>query len=338
MHGPRRTMLALVAGTVVVLASPGVAGAGDGGRGGDGGHSGGGGSRVIASGLAGGSGSTIGPDGALYVTEPIDGEVSRVDRRTGHVKVVADCLPPRVVPGVGGAMDVAFLRKTMYVLVSVVGEDVGGDAVVGLYRVDGRDDCTVVADIGEWSTDNPPPPDIKIFVPSGVQYALQPYGRGFLVTDGHHNRVLKVTPNGRVREVLQLGNVVPTGLDRRHGKVVLALAGPVPHLPEDGQVVAFRPHRPDPRLIASGGRLLVDVEFGRRGLYALAQGVFPEGEPDGTPARPDTGRLLRVDDGGFDVVAKRLDRPTSMEIVRGKAYVVTYDGEVWRIDLSRHHR
>ena len=167
---------------------------------------------------------------------------------------------------------------------------------------------------------------------------MRPTRHGFLVTDGHHNRVLRVTPKGHVREVLQLGNVVPTGLDRRDGKIVLALAGAVPYLPEDGQVVAFRSHRPDPRLIASGGRLLVDVEFGHRGLYALAQGVFPEAEPDGTPALPDTGRLLRADDGGFDVVAKGLDRPTSVEIVRDKAYVVTYDGEVWRIDLSRHHR
>ena len=36
-------------------------------------------------------------------------------------------------------------------------------------------------------------------------------------------------------------------------------------------------------------------------------------------------------DGGFDVVADGLDRPTSMEVVDGNAYVVTYDGEVWRI-------
>ena len=35
------------------------------------------------------------------------------------------------------------------------------------------------------------------FVPTGVQYALEPYRGGFLVTDGHHNRVLRVAPRRR---------------------------------------------------------------------------------------------------------------------------------------------
>ena len=36
------------------------------------------------------------------------------------------------------------------------------------------------------------------------------------------------------------------------------------------------------------------------------------------------------------MVAGGLDRPTSMELVDGNAYVVTYDGEVWRVDLADH--
>jgi hypothetical protein len=34
------------------------------------------------------------------------------------------------------------------VLVTLVGEDVGGSSVVGIYRVDGPNDFTVIADIG----------------------------------------------------------------------------------------------------------------------------------------------------------------------------------------------
>jgi hypothetical protein len=76
------------------------------------------------------------------------------------------------------------------------------------------------------------------------------------------------------------------------------------------------------------------VEAGRHALYALARGDFPAGGPEGTSALPDTGQLLVADrDGGFDVVAAGLDRPTSMELVDGNAYVVTYDGEVWRAGL-----
>lgn len=327
MHGRRRTAILLSAGVVVALAQPGVAAAD------------GGGPRVtvLASGLAGGSGSTLGPGGDLYVTEPMGHQVSRIDLDTGERTVVADCLPPQAIPGVAGAMDVAFLDGTMYVLTAVVSQDVGGTGVTGVYRVE-DDGCEVVADIGQWNIDNPPPADIEFFVASGVPYAMHPYRGGFLVTDGHLNRVLHVTLDGEVREVLQLPNVVPTGLDREDGKVWLALAGPVPHLPEDGQVVSFRVDSAEPRLVASGGRLLVDVESGHDGaLYALAQGVFPAGAEPGAPALPDTGRLLRVDDAEFDVVASKLDRPTSLEIAGGTAYVVTLDGEVWSVDLDGHH-
>jgi hypothetical protein len=293
--------------------------------------------ELLVTGLAGGSGSTVGPDGALYVPEPVSGEVSRIDPETGATTVVASCLPPQVLVGdAGGAMDVAFLGSTMYALTSMVSADVGGSAVTGVFRVEDEDTCEVVADIGAWSTENPPPPDIDFFVPTGVPYAMEAHHGGFLVTDGHFNRVLRVTPDGGIRTVLQLGNVVPTGLDLVDSTVYLALAGPVPHLPEDGQVRSFQLGSADPELVASGGRLLVDVEAGRHALYALAQGDFPEAGPEGTPALPDTGQLLVGNrDGGFDVVADGLDRPTSMELVGGNAYVITYDGEVWRIgDLS----
>lgn len=289
--------------------------------------------ELLVTGLAGGSGSTVGPDGALYVPEPVSGEVSRIDPDTGERTVVASCLPPQVLVGdAGGAMDVAFLDSTMYALTSMVSADVGGSAVTGVFRVE-DDTCEVVADIGTWTIENPPPPDFDFFVPTGVPYAMEAYRDGFLVTDGHANRVLQVTLDGEVRTVLQLGNVVPLGLDLVDRTVYVALAGPVPHLPEDGQVVSFHVRSAEPELVASGGPLLIDVEGGRHALYALAQGDFPEGAPEGSPALPDTGRLLVADrDGGLDVVADGLDRPTSMEVVDGDAYVVTYDGEIWRIE------
>src|SRR5262245_30271145 len=99
-------------------------------------------------------------------------------------------------PPLGGASDVAFLGKTAYVLVSLVSPDVGGSAVDGIYRVDGPDRFTVVADIGAFNVDNPPTIPFPFAVPTGVLYALEPYRGGFLVTDGHPNRVLRVTRDG----------------------------------------------------------------------------------------------------------------------------------------------
>ena len=142
-------------------------------------------SRLVT-GLQGGLGSTIGPDGALYVTETAAGRISRVDPKTGATTTFASGLPKSII-GLGGAIDVAFIGKTAYVLVTLVGPDVGGSDVDGIYRVDGPHSFTVVADIGEFNINNPPTTPFD--VPSGVQYALQPYRGGFLVTDGHLNRV-----------------------------------------------------------------------------------------------------------------------------------------------------
>ena len=286
--------------------------------------------RLVA-GLQGGSGSTIGPDRALYVTESAAGRITRVDPKTGATTTYASGLPTLIPEvGFGGPVDVAFLGRTAYALVTLVGPDVGGSDIVGVYRVDGPDSFTVVADIGAFSIANPPETDF--FVPSGVQYALQAYRGGLLVTDGHHNRVLRVTRDGQITELRAFGNIVPTGLDVRGRTIYMAEAGPVPHLPKDGKVVAFRPTSPTVRDVAAGGRLLVDVEFGRgHRLYALSQGVFTPGNPEGSPAEPNTGALVKANRGGtFTVLVDRLNQPTSLEFIGKTAYVVTLSGEIWR--------
>jgi len=104
----------------------------------------------LVTGLAGGSGSAIGPGGALYVTEGLAGRVSRVDPKTGDVTTFATGLPKSIV-GIGGAMDIAFIGSTAYVLVTLVGPDVGGSDIVGIYRVDGPHTFTVIADIGAFA-------------------------------------------------------------------------------------------------------------------------------------------------------------------------------------------
>jgi hypothetical protein len=285
---------------------------------------------LLASGLQGASGSTIGPGGALYVTEGAVGRLSRVDPETGAITTVAEGLPASLI-GIGGAIDVAFIGGTAYVLVTLVGPDLGGSDVVGIYRVDGPNSFTVIADIGQFALDHPP--STPFDVPTGLQYSLEPYQGGFLVADGHHNRVLRVTLGGRVSEVLQFGNIVPTGLATAGQLVYLALAGPVPHLPSEGRIVAFGARSATATDVAAGAPLLVDVEFGRgRRLYALSQGVFQDGPP-GAPASPDTGALVEVkDDGTMAVVAGELDRPTSVEFIGNTAYVVTLTGEIWKIE------
>jgi hypothetical protein len=105
---------------------------------------------------------------------------------------------------------------------------------------------------------------------------------------------------------MSFGNIVPTGLavPDKTGKIYMAEAGPVPHEPEDGKVVSFGPKSSTAKQVASGARLLVDVEFGRRAdlgrrrdLFGLSQGVFGGGPP-ASPALPNSGRLVKVTGDG----------------------------------------
>ena len=290
--------------------------------------------HLLVTGLEETQGSAVGPGGDLFVTANLTGSIWRIDPRTGARTLFATGLPPRnPAPDFQGAgvTDVAFIGSTAYALVTGVGEDLGGSDIVGIYRVDGPTSFTVVADIGAWSIDNPPIP--AFFVPTGVQYAIENYRGGFLVTDGHHNRVLRVTLDGDITEVIAFEDLVPTGLAVSGNSVYLNQAGPIPHLPENGKVMALDVRSGTATEVASGIRLAVDVEFGRgRTLFALSQG-FWDGPFEGAPANPNTGALMRVnDDGTVTTVVDGLDRPTSMEIIGNTAYVVTLGGEVWTVD------
>src|SRR5438094_4144779 len=72
----------------------------------------------LVTGLQGATGSSIGPDGALYVTEGAVGRISRVDPLTGEVTTFASGLP-RAIRGIGGAVDVGLNDYIAHVLVTL---------------------------------------------------------------------------------------------------------------------------------------------------------------------------------------------------------------------------
>jgi hypothetical protein len=293
----------------------------------------------LAEGLAGTQGSTIGPDGALYVTEGGSGSITRVDPWSGETTDFATGLPlnGQLVPGLGGPVDVAFIDGTAYALVSLAGGCLGLPDADGIYRHEGGDDWSVLADLGAWSRDHPPSFEFDYFLDCGVPYAMQPFRGGFLVTDGHHNRVLWVSLDGDISEFKGFGNIIPTGLEV-HGKTVyMAQAGEIPHEPADGsKVISIDAKSLAATDVGSGAPLLVDVEFGLgRTLYALAQGQWTGFfSPDpGSPADPMTGSLSRINaDGSFTEIVGGLNLPTSMEFIGNSAYIVNLAGEIWVID------
>jgi len=301
--------------------------------------------EVIASGLMGTQGSAIGPDGHLYVTEGAYGRISKVNRWTGEISTFHEGGLPLPVIGVGGVVDVVFVHGTAYALVTLVSDPLfSGTEADGIYRIDGPSEATLIADLGTYTAANPSESDV--FLVNGVFYALEAYDGGFLVTDGHHNRVLKVSKYGKIRVFRSFGNIVPTGLETYDDAVFIAHAGPTPHLPENGGIDAFWPKLPFVLNVASGAPLMVDVELGRdRTLFGLAQGPWGDpatnGKVAGDPADPNGGSLVAVDaDRNFEVIAEGLNQPTSLEIIGNDAYVVTLTGEVIKIAdvLSRHRR
>jgi hypothetical protein len=216
-------------------------------------------------------------------------------------------------------------------MVTLVANDIGGSDIVGIYRVDGPSSFTIIADIGQWSIDHPP--STPIFVPTGAQISMQAYKGGLLVVDGHHNRLLWVSVDGDISELVAFPDIVPTGTAMWGNKIFLAQAGPIPHDPSMGKVLALEPKSYTPIEAASGLRLLVDVEFRPgRSLYALSHGEW-NGQFEGSPALPNTGALARVnEDGTFTILVDHLNQPTSLEFIGNTAYVTLLSGSILRIE------
>jgi hypothetical protein len=290
---------------------------------------------LLASGLEGTQGSTVGPDGALYVSESLAGRIWRVDPESGQATTFASGLPPSLSGiGNGGVVDVAFIGKTAYALVTAVASDAGGTNVVGIYRVDGPASFTVVADIGAFNMANPPTIPFPFDLATGFQFAMEPYRGGFLVTDANLNRVLRVTLDGEISVFIDFDNIVPTGLAMFGETVLMAEGGPDPHTPQTGKVVSIGPKSSTVTEVASGAPWVLDLQFGLgRTLYALSFGTFDPNTESLNLAVPHTGSLVKVNgDGTFTVVVGGLNQPTSLQFIGNKAYVVTLTGEIWRID------
>jgi hypothetical protein len=291
---------------------------------------------TLASSLGATAGSTVGDDGALYVTEREvgeDGKILRVDPKTGNVTEFAAGLPQAQIP-LGGVVDVAFIDDTAYALVTVVDDPVLGEgsSPAGIYRMDGPSSFTLVADISAFSADNVPT-NTDIALTTGVQYAMDIFDGDILVTDGHHNRVLQVALDGEVSEMIAFDNTVPTGLAVNGDKVLMAEAGPIPHIAEHGKIVEFGTNSSTATEVAAGAPLLVDVEYGGgSSLYALSQGSW-SGSEAGAPADPDSGSLEMVNsDGSFTTIMDGLNLPSSLEVIDDTAYVVTLAGEILKIE------
>ena len=208
-------------------------------------------------------------------------------------------------------MDIAFIGSTAYVLVTLVGPDVGGSDVVGIYRVDGPNSFTVIADIGAFALANPPRPTSSFRQESSTRW--KPIVAGSWSPMDTTTACCTSHSMAQVSELIAFGNIVPTGLAISGNTIYMAEAGPVPHLPQNGKVVAFGPNSSS----ATRGRLGRSASRGRgvrsrsHAVRALA-GLLRAGPREGSPAEPDTGSLVGVNSDGTFTDAVRAVGPADL--------------------------
>ena len=200
--------------------------------------------------------------------------------------------------------DVAFIGGTAYTLVTLVGPDVGGSDVVGIYRIDGPDSFTVVADIGAFALSNPPRFRSTSRPESSTRW--RPTAAGSWSPMGTTTGSTRSPSTARSASSSSSTTSSRPGWRLGATPIYMAEAGPSPTSRGGSKVVSFKPKSPRVTEVASGAPLLVDVEFGRgRDLYALSQGIFPW-RSSGAPASPNTGSLVKVNgDGRFNTRRRR---------------------------------
>jgi hypothetical protein len=278
---------------------------------------------VVASGLTNPRGFTWGDDGTLYLalagtggTEQLVVEAtpmpffpgataSIVTVANGCTTTIADGLPSIMLaePGwVFGVTDVATLNGQVYALTSGSGDP---NMPNGVYSVGADGTLTSVADLGGWSTQNPPKFTAPDYDPSGNFFDLEAGTDRLWITEAVGGRLLTVTPDGTIALVADLSesHMVPDGLalDGKGGAYVGFETTPpytdgsskVIHVAADGAMMDAW----------TGLTAVTDIAMGPDGvLYAAEMGT---GNSDQAPfLTPNSGKVVRQSgpDSSEDVV------------------------------------
>jgi sugar lactone lactonase YvrE len=316
--------------------------------------------KKLATDLISPRGMKIGPDGMIYVAEGgsagdikitnssgdslsgLTGRISKIDPLTGVRTTVVDKLPSNSgFFGPVGPADVAFVGTQLYYVQTAGGAAFGfPENPTGIYRVNKNGTVTLFADIGAFNDAHPV--TFTLLAPGGNPFGMTVRNGDFYVSDGNFNRVLHITPDGKIDIISSFENVVPTGITGRTdgGPLYVAALGPGPWLPADGRVYQVGVPSGDITEIANGISSMIDVEIGPGGqLYALSFGDFGPGADD-PPWMRGSAKLVRVDAATHTLtpIVTGFSLSTSLIFDDDTAYVTNYGvslpgapGEIWKI-------
>jgi hypothetical protein len=317
---------------------------------------------VFATGFNNPRGLTFGPRGDLYVAEgglggshstvgkcrqvsgaaaPYTGSTNnpvlggRISKVTpaGVRSVVVRGLPssqtsPALGSLVSGVSSVAFVGHHLYALLAGAGCSHGVPNVPnGVIRVHRNGSWSLIANLSRFQRTHPVAnPDEDDFEPDGTWFSMIAVGRALYPMDSNHGELDRVTPQGKIRRVLDIsarvGHVVPTALVHQHGAFSIgnlgvfgAADGTVPN----EHVYTLR--HGHLRVRASGLEQVLGLAFRHGRLYALEMSTTPGGPT------PGTGALVRLHDGRpVQTIASGLDFPTGVTVGPDGAFYVSDRG------------
>ena len=316
--------------------------------------SGGGNVSVIATGLNNPRGLTFGPDGQLYVAEggvggttlntigkcqqlpfPVGPEtsggfsasISRVNPDSGALTRIATNLPSsqfnEVVGGlVSGVSDVAFVRGTLYAMISGAGCSHGllgtNNAII---RVNPDGTTTQITNLSGFLAANPvanPEPSVPPgdFDPDGTWYGMAAKGDALYALEPNHQEMDRIeTTNGNISRVVDFSQSFvapadwrgPTAIVRRDGTFYVGTLMPFPVVPGSAQVFKVNPGGHF-ELFAGSLTSILGLAFDASGRLYVLETSDAVGEP-----HPGAGDIVRINaDGSHETIASGLNLPTAM--------------------------
>ena len=311
---------------------------------------------VVATGLNNPRGLTLGPDGQLYVAEggkggtsmntvgqcqqlppPVGPEtsdgnsasISRVNPSTGEVTRIVTNLPSSqfsvVVGGlVSGVSDVAFVRGTLYAMISGAGCSHGlagtNNAII---RVNPDGTTSQITNLSAFLATHPvanpepavPPGD---FDPDGTWYSMAVKGDALYALEPNHQEMDRIeTANGHISRVVDFSKTFvapqdwrgPTAIVRHGGAFFVGTLMPFPVVPGSAQVFKVNPGGRF-QLFAGGLTTILGLTFDSSGRLYILETSDAAGEPT-----PGAGDIVRINtDGSRQTIASGLNLPTAIAL------------------------